>query len=186
MIGWPLEDVPGASNNPLFALKVNFSKGDLGGTSGNNRFDNLVLSGNPLPGSYAAWVETSMPTGSHKDLAVSGMAADPDDDGWSNFHEYALHTSPLVADVPVMAFAWSLDGAVRRPALAFDRPAGVIGVRYELQSSTSLAAGDWQTVAIAPAESTVVGDVEHCVFRDDGSDDSAPARFLRLRIYGAP
>ncbi len=186
VIGWNFETIPGASNNPLFALKVTFSKGDLGGTTGNNRFDNLVLSGNPLPGSYAAWVETSLPTDAYLDLGLSGMAADPDGDGWSNFHEYALHTSPLVADVPVLAFAWSLDGALRRPALAFDRPAGVIGVRYELQSSTSLAAGDWQTVATTPAESTVVGDVEHCVFRDEVNDDSAPARFLRLRIYGTP
>jgi hypothetical protein len=185
VIGWNFEEISGADNNPLFAVKVTFTLLG-GGSSGNNRFDNLVLAGNPLPGSYAAWVDATFLPEAHLDLALSGMAGDPDGDGRSNFHEFALHTSPLVTDVPVLDFTWSLDDALRRPALAFDRPAGVTGVRYELQSSTSLAAGEWQTVATQAAESTVIGDVEHCVFRDEVNDDSAPACFLRLRIFGTP
>ncbi|MES2476219.1 MAG: lamin tail domain-containing protein [Verrucomicrobiota bacterium] len=184
-IGWDFKNIAGADNNPLFAVKVSFSAG-AGSTGGNNRFDNLVLTGNPLPGSYGAWAETDFPANAYLDLSLTGMAADPDGDGRSNFQEFALHTSPMTGDLPKLNFAWSLDGAVRRPALAFERPVGVMGVRYELQASTSLASGEWQTVATMPAESNGVGDVEHCVFRDPSNDDSAPARFLRLKIAGAP
>jgi autotransporter-associated beta strand protein len=38
-----------AANNPLLALRVSFAQGE-GGSSGNNRFDNVTLTGIPLPG----------------------------------------------------------------------------------------------------------------------------------------
>lgn len=44
-----LSNVPGAANNPLFALRVTFSQGS-GGSEGNNRFDDFTLSGAVLPG----------------------------------------------------------------------------------------------------------------------------------------
>ncbi len=44
-----LSSVPGAENNPLLAVRVTFSQGG-GGTVGNNRFDNVSLTGTLLPG----------------------------------------------------------------------------------------------------------------------------------------
>jgi hypothetical protein len=41
--------LPAAADNPLFAVRVTFSQG-LGGIEGNNRFDNVTLSGVPVPG----------------------------------------------------------------------------------------------------------------------------------------
>lgn len=185
VVGWDLESISGVDNNPLFAVKVSFSQG-LGGTGGNNRFDNLVLSGNPMPGSYAAWVESSFPADSYLNLAISGLAADPDGDGRSNFHEFALNTSPLEGDLAKVDFTWNTEGAVRYPALEFERPAGILGVRYELQSSTTLAADDWETVATEPSEIELLGEVERCIFRDEMGDGFSPTRFLRLKISAAP
>ncbi|RYD23686.1 MAG: hypothetical protein EOP88_03240 [Verrucomicrobiaceae bacterium] len=51
VIGWDFKTIPGADQNPLFALKVTFSQG-AGGAGGNNRFDNLVLAGTPA----ATWI----------------------------------------------------------------------------------------------------------------------------------
>lgn len=181
VIGWDFKSIPGADNNPLFALKVTFSQG-AGGTVGNNRFDNLVLTGTPLPGGYSDWVNHQFSESAQRDLSISGMAADPDGDGRSNFHEFVLSTSPLSSDVPVLSFVWSLDGSIRRPALSFRRPLGVTGVKYELQTNATLASGGWQTVATAPSESTIVNGVEHVVFRDPTSDQSSSKYFCRLRI----
>jgi len=41
--------VAGAADNPLFALRIEFLPGE-GGTGGNNRFDDIVVSGVSLPG----------------------------------------------------------------------------------------------------------------------------------------
>ncbi len=53
-----------AENNPDFAVRVTFLQGD-GGTSGNNRFDNVALTGIPLPGGNppATIVFDSVPAG---------------------------------------------------------------------------------------------------------------------------
>jgi autotransporter-associated beta strand protein len=41
--------IPGTSNNPDFAIRIEFSQG-AGGTAGNHRFDDLTLAGTPMPG----------------------------------------------------------------------------------------------------------------------------------------
>ena len=46
--------VPGVSDNPAFAVRFTFAQGADGGTAGNNRFDDVVLSGVALP-------ETNLP-----------------------------------------------------------------------------------------------------------------------------
>lgn len=43
---WDFDDIEGASNNPDFAIRIEFEQGD-GGTAGNNRFDNMTLEGVP-------------------------------------------------------------------------------------------------------------------------------------------
>ncbi|MCU0780378.1 MAG: CotH kinase family protein, partial [Akkermansiaceae bacterium] len=41
--------IPAASDNPAFAVRVTFAQG-IGGTGGNNRFDNITMTAVPLPG----------------------------------------------------------------------------------------------------------------------------------------
>jgi hypothetical protein len=43
-----LSSVPGSANNPLFGVRISISQGS-GGSTGNNRIDNLTLAGVPLP-----------------------------------------------------------------------------------------------------------------------------------------
>lgn len=59
-----LAGVPGAENNPHFAVRVTFSQG-TGGIAGNNRFDDVTLSGTLLPGGEepASLVFDSLPAG---------------------------------------------------------------------------------------------------------------------------
>jgi hypothetical protein len=133
---------------------------------------------------YYGWDNFHFTSVERDDPLISGPAADPDGDGRPNADEYALGTDPRTADAPVLAFTWSMDGSVRRPALRFRRPAGALDVTYELLAGGNLAS--WPVVATtAAASSTLPGDVEEVVFRDS-ADDSAPKRFLKLRYVPSP
>lgn len=115
---------------------------------------------------------------------IAGPNADPDGDGRKNSDEYALGTDPRVVDQPVLQFTWSMDGATRRPALRFHRPANALDVSYQLQSGTT--PGPWANTATTPAASTPLsGNAEEVIFRDT-SADTAPSRFLRLAYTVSP
>ena len=110
--------------------------------------------------------------------------ADPEGDGRKNADEYALACDPREADEPKLAFTWSMDGAVRRPALKFRRPANTLDLGYQLQASGSL--GTWPVITSTTVSSTpLAGDTEEVIFRDTASD-TATARFLRLSYLYQP
>lgn len=68
---WSLGHVTAANDNPAFAVRVTFSQGD-GGASGNDRFDQVRLSGVPIPGFNFAPVPT--PAAPVALVAVAGAA----------------------------------------------------------------------------------------------------------------
>lgn len=172
-----------ARNNPNFALRVAFSQG-AGFTTGNNRFDNFTLSGNPIPGTYAAWKKNKFNASQHADYAFSNPNADPDNDGRSNFLEFALATSPTSSDMPEVRFTWSQNGANRHPAVSFKRPTGATGVAYELLAGDLMS--DWPIVSSAAVSANPNGDgTEQVIFRDIQTDANSQ-RFLRLRVKEVP
>lgn len=143
--------------------------------------------GNPdisLAQAYYGWDNFHFTSLERDNPLVSGPAADPDGDGRSNADEYALATDPRVVDQPLLAFAWSMDGAVRRPALRFRRPAGALDVAYELLAGSDLTT--WPVVSTTAAESAPLpGEIEEVIFRDS-ADDTAAKRFLKLSYVTAP
>lgn len=44
------DGIEGVADNSNFAVRISFAQGTQGSTAGNNRFDDIVLSGTPLPG----------------------------------------------------------------------------------------------------------------------------------------
>lgn len=54
--------VPAAINNPAFGIRITFTA-DGGGTSGNNRFDHVILSGEPLGATVDCVVDSSPEAG---------------------------------------------------------------------------------------------------------------------------
>ncbi|MGC4013165.1 MAG: lamin tail domain-containing protein [Luteolibacter sp.] len=179
--------IPLANNNPNFKLKLDIAKGTATGTgsdAGNQRVDNFTLTGFPIPGTYASWVQTAFSTTDQSNSAVSGPDADADGDGRSNFMEFALASSPSVKDLADVKFTWNTSGPNRYPALRFKRPEGVSGVLYELRASTDLV--NWSTVSTSPATTTSLGSgIEEIVIRDTQTD-ALPKRFLRLRVTRVP
>lgn len=183
VVDFDFRSIPAAANNPEFALRVTFSLG-VGGDVGNNRFDNFTLTGNPIAGSYAAWIKDAFTTVEQASTAVSGMNADPDGDGRTNFLEFALATSPKQRDLPDIRFTWSDVGSDRHPALTFRRPAGATGILYQLMAGDDLV--NWDPVATTPvATNPLGGGVEEVVFRDSDTN-AAPRRFLRIKVTSVP
>ena len=77
--------------------------------------------------------------------------ADPDKDGLENLVEFAFGLNPNTPDAASLP-QWVLDEDVY--VLAFTRPAGVSGITYVGEYSTSLAAGSWtpaENVGTPPA-----------------------------------
>lgn len=132
------------------------------------------------PGTYEAWVQANFTPAQQVNPDLSGPTADADGDGYDNFTEFALAMDPLTPDAPVIRFAWFESEGSTFPALQFHRPAGVVGVSYELRASDELEV--WTTVATQPAQTTPVGDgSEEVLFRDLLPNDQ-PQRYLTLRV----
>jgi autotransporter-associated beta strand protein len=81
--------VSGANNNPLFGIRITFTQG-TGGTSGNNRFDNLTVEADPvsqprlLPDKNATWnylynwANATIPNATAASAIIGAPAADRD------------------------------------------------------------------------------------------------------------
>lgn len=138
-----------------------------------------------LAQAYQGWDNFHFSSIERDDPLISGPEADPDGDGRSNADEYAMATDPRLPDVPQLAFTWSMDGSVQRPAIRFRRPAGALDVFYELITSNDLS-GEWPTVATsAVSAAPQAGETEEVIFRDDTTTNE-PRRFLRIRSSYEP
>ncbi len=90
--------VSGVEDNPHFGLRIAFIEDD-GGTSGNNRFDNLTVDGKtivrPPAVGYWDWKVAAFPDPAEQaDESISGPQANPSGDGVANLIRYALGVGP--------------------------------------------------------------------------------------------
>lgn len=99
---------------------------------------------------------------------------DPDQDGWTNEQEHLLRTNPLDP-----GSAWKLEIETMRDGvrLSYDR---LPGLRFELQSSTTLDAAEWSAVE-APENRIFVGSEFERVQRE--LRGSSEKRFFRMLIF---
>lgn len=67
-------NIPGVADNPHFAVRVTFAQGD-GGTAGNHRFDQVMLTGVPLPGGEppVEMVFDAAPSGAQSGAALGAV-----------------------------------------------------------------------------------------------------------------
>ena len=134
---------------------------------------------------YTSWKNLSFDPGDAADNAVSGLVADPDDDGIPNLIEYGLGGNPLFNDRATLlpqGVIQDSDGT-NYLTLQYTANAGVTGITITPQVSSDLAAwfsGAGNTVALSGP-----------VAREDGVNlytvrDTVPAttggRYIRLQV----
>jgi surface-anchored protein len=144
-------------------------------------------------GSYAIWQATSFKLGDLLNPDISGDYADPDKDGLVNLVEYALNTSPAIADRSPMEPSTGAQGS---PAVFVDNNRLTIEfvrrrsetnpqIRYRAVFSDSLKPENvWKesgTTSISPIDSSW----ERIKVVDSISLNSANARFARVEIEWA-
>jgi hypothetical protein len=95
----------------------------------------------------AAWLARYFSFAEQADLAVSGDAADPDRDGFSNYQEYLSGTHPRDGQSYLKIAALSTAGD--HPLIRF---LAAEGMTYTIQYRDSAADGQWMTVADVPAQ----------------------------------
>ncbi len=102
--------------------------------------------------------------------------ADPDGDGRLNLMEYAVGSHPRQANPePVLAGGYSApDGAMRVTYRRLARPE----LTYIVEATSTMAEGDWQTLAMSTGAANIAGLVTVL----DSGGAGAPLRFARLRV----
>ncbi len=105
------------------------------------------------PATYIAWRDTEFTPGQIADPLVSGPAADPDADGFSNLEEYAFGGEPLVPDAPVLQPVLHRGGGW--PVLTARARTSATDLTWSIQAATNLTpgTGSWSTNGITPVGS---------------------------------
>lgn len=123
------------------------------------------------PQGFSAWQQGKFTSDELADPAISGPAADPDQDGITNLLEYALALEPKTASrlgLPVMGEE-SINGETHA-TFTFTKPRVIDDISYTVQVSTDLEI--WNS---GPG---------HAIRTDDGSTDQATFRLTRAVSEG--
>ena len=119
------------------------------------------------------------------DGIVSGPLADPDGDGASNFVEYALGGSALLADAERLRPRVSIvrDGGQTYFAIEHLSVPAAVEVKVNLEYSTDLVT--WGAGDLIERETPAIlssGHAVHYLLGVDPIDSAVPAAFVRLRV----
>ena len=172
---------------------ISFLAQDEAGTPGTAVVYGLApLSAFAVPETLASWQVFhfgNLSAGSES--ALWGALADPDHDGRNNLLEYALHTSPQMAEASPVAVGM----IANRLSISFPRDPLRTDLRYAVEA-VDAPAGVWTTlagseaggatIAQAPAAPVITetgaGDLIQVSARDIFTTSSRAKRFLRLRV----
>lgn len=144
--------------------------------------------GVPLDAAWGNWVNLSFPVADPPE--VKGPDADPDGDGISNALEYALGTSPKLANCPTQLPQCGLvsEGELSYLGIAYRVSAGAVDAAITIETSGTLDGDSW---AGGPGHTVLLGvsSEEADGSRIFGARDAvpldpteAPQRFIRIRV----
>ena len=124
--------------------------------------------------------------GTTLNTGTAADTADPDADGLSNLHEYALGTDPLAASAALP----TTTRVANRLTLTFPRNAAATDITLLVEARNDLVLGTWATVASSTTPgtwtpigtATAVESAGTATITDSADILTIPQRFLRLKI----
>jgi hypothetical protein len=134
---------------------------------------------------FSSWQRNNFPFS--EDPLVIGPEANPDSDQLSNLLEYAMGGDPNTADDSILPqVTVEADGGLRYLTLTYRKRTEDTNLRYEVVSSARADAplSDWtvETNTRAAGQADLPSGMERVSIRDSVPVESAPRRFLRLRV----
>ena len=140
-----------------------------------DNISNVSVTTGPVSGSYSAWATTN-------GAGTQTMDQDHDNDGVPNGVEYFLggsgNTTGFTALPGVVDTAGTLSVTWTKAASGY---AGAYGTDYVVQTSTTLATGDWTNEPSTGGGVTLSGN--HVIYT---FPSAGPLKFARLKVMGAP
>ncbi|MGI9240096.1 MAG: InlB B-repeat-containing protein [Verrucomicrobiales bacterium] len=103
-----------------------------------NRNLNLVARFSPLADFISTWRAANFTPEQLADISISGLNADPDNDGNSNTTEYIFGGNPLIADTGAKVEVLNIDPIEKTIELSYNRPMFVADVNNIYLGSTDL------------------------------------------------
>lgn len=155
-----------------------------------------------IPAAYCEWIESHFP--GETDPAITGLYADPNQDGRPNIQHFAFNTDPLGAGGDEGKVRGSVidDDGTDYFSLTLPLPSGaaftgspnpaaaVDGIIYTAQGSFDLSLWDATVVEVSPASSSGLPALDagwsYRTFRLDTPANSQPRGFLRVEIAEIP
>ena len=185
-----------------------YSRDSNSATAGENRaFVDQVsfVTPNPVSHAFADWLAAHFSTAELSDAAVSGPAADPDQDGIPNAIEAAIGSSPTERTPQTQVLTMistTPSGAVRTNVLSARRAElPVTNLTLEVQGSTSLEPDIWTKLAersgdedwvitdptaLLISESAAIGGTVPCTIQETLPLAQGQRRFYRLSATVGP
>lgn len=131
---------------------------------------------------YHGWDNFKFTAAELQNPLISGAFADPDNDGWQNWVEYALGSDPKKKDrYTPLKFQWYKSGDKKYVELAYSRTKNVVDVDYDLVYSEDLLSDLWELTSLSLRFQMVFGSIESLRYRE-ATAAVGPRRFYTLRL----
>jgi hypothetical protein len=155
----------------------------------------------PVIPTFLTWQNQHFTTPELLNPAISGLAADPDQDGHINLFEYAFGLDPKAAPTPAEQAAlprMSSDFTDGNATVAFELPTTVPGdVTIIVEASSSLASQSWQEIARRAGNAAWTGSAtaftappinsrSQILITESGLSQPLQRRFYRLQVISSP
>ncbi len=152
-------------------------------TEGNRTTSQPVAIGVGFPSKYASWRERIFSTVDRDIDSLSGLFADFDKDGLSNFLEYALGLDPALSSInrlPIPKMETSINEDYL--TLTYRRPNQITDVNYFIEVSDNFI--DWKSGGSNTVEMSndMVGVFNEITVRDSIPLKDKNARYMRLKV----
>lgn len=178
---------PTAADGEGFTLQLALPASNPDHNDGNNWIASRGIHGNPaeaMPAmNFTAWQNWTFGTNDLADPAISGPAADPDGDGWSNFAEFALGMHPedkTILPNLIRGDLKDIEGA-NYLGIEFETWPGALGVQFTMEVSQNLTTWTSGTVEMTPSLPHADGTITR-TFRSISPVSLSGSNFARLKI----